>query len=198
MFAYCNNNPVSYSDPSGELTRGQIHDAVLDEIVARMSATGRTTLSRHKTCIYKNGKDFLGGWGFCDLYDTRTGEVWELKRITCNEKKACKQLNNYTKGRLKDNLGLQLSVGGTLLPEGRTTFVKTDSSGTYSIQYWQGNNGILWYDYTYKKSNSQKIIDNLAMGGLVLSATLLATSFGAGAGVAAATPIILEYLSNAA
>lgn len=30
--------------------------------------------------IIEGGKDRSGKWGYCDLYNSKTGEVWELKK----------------------------------------------------------------------------------------------------------------------
>ena len=130
-----------------------------------------------ETCIYKNKQNALNGWGFCDLYDSVTGEVWELKRSTCNLNNARTQLNNYTKGALKHHLGLPLKTGQRLLPEGYIGYyTHTDASGTYKIRYWDNGDGILLYDYTFEKSTKQKVIDGLGIGALGLCAVGLGIS----------------------
>lgn len=51
---------------------------------------------------------------------------------------------------------------GTLI-EGIHHFTITDKSGTYDITYRQSENGILWYDYVYRKSDTMKAL-NVASG----------------------------------
>ena len=153
---------MNSSDPSGELTQGQIHDLVLDEIIKKKKKEGRNSLTMEDTCIYYNCVDFWGGWGFCDLYDTVTGEVWELKKAstsyTCTTTYASNQLKNYVSGRLKANLSMPLSQGGHLL-DGKSTFTYSDHSGTYYFLYWEEGNGILRYAYFYQKNKSQAVYD---------------------------------------
>ena len=155
MFAYCLNNPTNSYDPDGELTRRQIHDSVLSKIVELMAKAGRV-LSMYETTIYYNGSTWLGGWGFCDLYDYKTGEVWELKRITCSQTKAENQLNGYIKGRLKIKKHQELQIGKFLF-DGKHNFTVPDGSQKYHITFWQGENGILWYDYYVENGNSNSV-----------------------------------------
>ena len=166
MFAYCLNNPVSFEDPFGELPQGEIHNLVLDHIITKKKKEGRNTLSNSKTCIYYNCVDFWGGWGFCDLYDTDTGEVWELKKYsssyTCTTAYSSRQLDRYVSGRLKHMPNLKLIRGGTLL-EGKTGFSFTDSSGTYNIVYWEEGNGILRYSYSFSKNKSKQANDAMLL-----------------------------------
>ena len=183
-----------FADPSGNLTRGQIHDKVLDEIIRREREKGRTTLTRRKTCIYYNGVNCTGGWGFCDLYDTVTGEVWELKRITCDEQAAKDQLDGYVHGALKHKKNLSLKVGRRLMSKGvRESFIWEDSSGTYYIEYWDGGNGILWYDYIYEPSDRQKRINAAAAVGVTVAACAvvgLVVAYSGGAATPTVAPII--------
>lgn len=192
MFAYCLNNPVSGVDPDGELTKRQIHDRVLAEIVRLMAAGGRT-LSMNNTTIYYNGSNYFGGWGFCDLYDFFTGEVWELKRKTCSKEKAENQLQKYVKGRLKYKKHQELSIGGNLF-EGKYTFTITDGSTKYHITFWQGENGILWYDYYTEKSKNHPALGAAALIGL----TACITGAGGGGGSSAmpqekVNPLVTRY-----
>jgi len=180
MFAYCNNNPANSYDADGTLTRRQIHDLALEKIKEEAEKRGRSNLSMKDTCIYRNSQNASAGWGFCDLYDSGTGEVWELKRSTCNLDSARTQLGNYTRGALKHHLGLPLKTGQRLLPEGYIGYyTHRDASGTYKIRYWDNGDGILLYDYTYEKSTNKKVIDGLGIGalglctaGLIISAVL--------------------------
>ena len=131
----------------------------------------------YKTTIYYNKCNFLGGWGFCDLYDTDSGEVWELKRVTVSFEKAKDQLKKYTNGRLKRNLDLPLKTGGFLF-EGKREFSVSDDDGTYKITYWQGEDGILWYDYVYEKEDSKKKTSDAAVAVTIASSCAVALVVG--------------------
>lgn len=180
MFTYCGNNPVMGYDPTGEYTRRQIHDMVLSEIIIYMQSHGRTDLHMEHTTIYYNKNNFRNGWGFCDLYSGSTGEVWELKRVTCSQERAENQLKKYVNGRLKYAKELPLIIGGNLFV-GKHEFSVTDSYGTYYITYWQGENGILWYDYQYRLNKKTQIAIASTAAQITITMTVMAVGkYGSG------------------
>lgn len=183
LFAYCLNSPIASSDPDGTLTRGQIHNYVV-----RKFASQRKNLMSSKTMIYYNKKDARGGIGFCDIYDSKTGEVWEVKRDSnsrsCRTKYAKAQLNRYVSGRLKANLGLELKVGYTEFESG--SFTVTDWTGRYDITYWDEGDGILRYDYVYTKSKELEY----AEAALTVVAIGIITYATCGAGATVAGPAL--------
>jgi len=123
---------------------------VLQNICGRYSF-----LSWKYTCVYYNGTNCLGGWGFCDLYNTSTGEVWELKKYSnsrsCTTAAATIQLNRYVNGKLKHNLDLPLTKPYiTEITSGN--FVFTSGGYRYTVTYWNEGNGILRYSYDVQKT----------------------------------------------
>ena len=128
-----------------------------------------------RTTIYYNCVNFWGGWGFCDLYDSTTGEVCELKRTTCSRYAAEEQLKRYTSGRLKYYPDLSLKTGGSLISK-RVYFSLPTPQGTYEITYYQGENGILWYDYHVNRSDAQ----SAAKAQEILTYSLISISGGGG------------------
>ena len=198
MFAYCLNNPVVGHDPTGELTDAQIHDSVLTAIILNYMIEGYYGLSMVDTMIYYNGKNIWNGWGFCDLYDTQTGEVWELKKdsssYSCTTKQAKKQLGKYVNGRLADDPDLALSRGGDLV-FGKHTYSIKDSNGTYTITYWQECTGILRYSYTFQKDTKSKmqVEQRARLACVVIAAPIVIVGLCfAGAPAAAATiPVVV-------
>lgn len=167
-FAYCNNNPVCCADSTGELTRGRIHNLVLDRIVSI-----QPYLKRIETCIYYNGVDSSGKWGFCDLYNPATGEVWELKRgstaTSCQKSNAIAQLDKYLSGRLKYYKQVPLTAGTTRIINGK--FTVSDNNGTYYIWYSDGGDGIIFYDYVYlPKIQNKAAVSALGALGLLAEA----------------------------
>ena len=137
-------------------------------------------VTRYKTCIYYNGYNIWGGWGYCDLYNATTGEVWELKRVTCSYDKAVAQLNKYVKGRLKDFKSIKLKKGGMSIGEGAFNVDLGDK--TYYVWYWNEGGGIIYYDYTpqYKKESiATGVVTVLVVAGAIvlIPATGGASSF---------------------
>ncbi len=132
-FSYCLNNPLSYIDPYGFLTSfGEIHRYVINDIKLRYP---NLQVSNVKI-LYSNGK-----YGYCDIINTRTGEIWELKRVTVNMHSAENQLRQYVNGRYYHDLDLELTKGGDLITA--NSFLKNG----YDISYWNVGNGIILYDY---------------------------------------------------
>ena len=62
----------------GLFTDGYVHRKVLQYICGKEAYSG--SLQYQNTCIYYNGVDRSDGWGFCDLINIDTGEIWELKK----------------------------------------------------------------------------------------------------------------------
>ena len=96
-------------------------------------------------------------YGYCDLYDIMTHEIWEVKRngssYSCSDAFASMQLNNYiNNGTFKhqEQKGDYIK-GGTKTNIETWTFHKHDpsSGGVYRITYWDAGNGIIKYDYIY-------------------------------------------------
>jgi hypothetical protein len=199
MFAYCNNNPVRCADPTGELTEAQIHNSVLATIILSYMLEGYYCLSMVDTMIYYNGENILNGWGFCDLYDIETGEVWELKKdsstYSCTTKQAKKQLGKYVNGRLAGDPDLMLSRGGDLV-FGKHTYIVRDLNGTYTITYWQECEGILRYSYTFQKDNrnNNQAVQNARMACIAIAAPFVIAGFcfaGATGAAVAAVPAVV-------
>ena len=164
MFAYCNNNPVSYYDSNGNMPQAVedkiVHDKVLKEICRQDS-----DLRMRKTCIYYNKKDYTRGWGFCDLFNISTGEVWELKKVSdtysCTTAAATAQLHRYVSGRLKHYPSLELFTPyKTHIAGGTTTF--SMNGYIYNVDYYNEGNGILRYSYTKEETEGRKTAEALA------------------------------------
>lgn len=156
MYAYCLNNPVRYIDDEGSLPSliedKLIHDEVLSHICNK---SGRSSLSWKHTCIYYNRVDKTNGWGFCDLVDTDSGEVWELKKDSnsrsCRRGAAQRQLDRYISGRLKYFPSLELQYPTTTIPTGY--FVTVIGGKLYAVKYWDEGGGILRYKKTRLQVN---------------------------------------------
>ena len=158
MFAYCNNNPVNFYDEAGYAPEA-VKDKIVHDMVLAYICSTNENLSWTDTCIYYNKSNFWGGWGFCDLYNKKTGEVWELKKVSnsysCKTSTALAQLNGYINGRLKNNLKLKLCMPNkTQINPGSFSFEYLGYD--YRVNYYSEGNGILRYSYTKTKTEARK------------------------------------------
>ena len=164
MFAYCNNSPVAYIDASGDLPQA-VTDKLLHDAVLAMIAFEQPNLSMTQTCIYYNGENIWGGFGYCDLFNTATGEVWELKKESqsrsCRTSSALAQLTRYTTGKLKHYPNLQLRFPKeTQINSGSFSFKA--AGYIYDVSYWSENNGILRYRYNRTETDLRKTVEVIA------------------------------------
>ncbi len=190
MFAYCGNNPIIRIDDKGQYyTSGQIHDFVIDDICSRdFTKKG----SRQDNKIIYSKPFFFSTYGYCDVRDSITNEIWELKRFSnapsCQFAYAYTQLSNYVGGHLENNPQANLKYGGEKTMISPNVFTKTDNDGRgeYVIGYWDTGVGVLFYDYMYIPSG-----DEVAVGiGIVIMAGLAGASIGAGAGAGILIPAL--------
>ena len=182
MFAYCNNNPIRWYDPTGtRLSSTEIHNSVIKDIASRyVNIRYDKTYMKYKT-IFKTHL-----YGYCDFYNIQTGEIWEVKRfgggITCSILSATIQLNNYVNnGYLVYNSTLNLKIGGceTVIDPNAFWLNDKDGEGGYWVYYWYSGSGIIFYDYIYLAS--QKEIEQaatIAITAVLLGITLVAWSSG--------------------
>lgn len=110
-----------------------------------------------QTCIYYNGENIWGGFGYCDLFNTVTGEAWELKKESqsrsCKTSNALAQLTRYTTGKLKHYAWY-----------------------IYDVSYWSENNGILRYSYNRTETNTRRAIEVVATS-VAVCAVIIATGW---------------------
>ena len=174
MFAYCNNNPITWCDPTGAIPvlDAFIHREVLKEINSK-----KKELSYQHTCVrYRdNNGEYTGKWGFCDLYNVLTGEVWELKKNStsksCQTSNALIQLEKYTNGRLLWQPDLPLTKPTqTIIEPGH--FKRETQYCTFYVDYWSEGNGILRYDYSVSV-NTEALGQAAGMIGIAMTALLL-------------------------
>ena len=170
-------------DETGDLPKvivdKRIHDKVLENI-----CNGNQDLSWKKTCIYYNSANWSGGWGFCDLYNKKTGEVWELKKdsssFSCSIPAATVQLNKYIHGRLKYDLDLPLKLPYETNIE-KNTFSCYISNACYTITYWYEGSGILRYQYyTLDENHNYNYIGVVVGAILSVAAALILGPAGCG------------------
>ena len=173
MFAYCGNNPVNRRDDLGSFyTPGQLHDFVVQDICNNNpnKSSDKTYISYLKSIIRGNKRY---KFGFCDVYDTVTHEVWEVKRISlapsCSPVSAAVQLANYVShGVLREHPDWKLKFGGeeTTIKPNVFSVPDADGSGMYLIGYTDVGNGLVYYDYYYIPSPNEAIAAACAIVGI--------------------------------
>ena len=142
MFAYCNNNPINQTDPSGAASLwyyiivssdyGFIHRAVQTHILAVYQGSYSKEIS-------------LGGFGRADIVDTDQGAVWEVKHASQNPKEraliATAQASGYiggTNGNVKiTTLGEAGAFKGFFYIQCLDCF--------YRVDYWTPQAGAVLY-----------------------------------------------------
>ena len=171
MFAYCNNDPTNHYDSDGRMPQA-VEDAIIHNKVLKEICGQNGDLRMTQTCIYYNQIDAKNGWGFCDLYNISTGEVWELKKnsnnYSCTTIAAKAQLDRYVSGRLKHHLGMKLFTPYTTHIASGTTSL-TMNGYNYSISYWNEGEGILRYSYTKNKTETRKTVEAFATAAAVVA-----------------------------
>ena len=79
----------------------------------------------------------------------------------------------------------------------RGNFIYEDRSGTYYVEYWEGGNGILWYDYIYEPSNRQKRMNAAVAVGATVAACAVVTfvvAYSGGAAAPAVAPVVTPII----
>ena len=182
MFAYCENNPVIYADYSGKsmgkpdipqyglFTDGYVHRKVLQYICGKEAYSG--SLQYQNTCIYYNGVDRSDGWGFCDLINIDTGEIWELKKDStswsCTTEQAQLQLSKYLSGRLRRDPLLELKKPYvTQIAPTVQKFTFINGVFKYNVKYWDEGGGILRYSYTREMTDGAKAALFIGIGAII-------------------------------
>ncbi len=142
QYCYAANSPIILGDEDGLRSQGFFHSAVLKDIVGK-----DPSLTMQKTMVLYSG----GGYGFADLIDPMTGEVWELKRVTMRNLGAASiQLAKYTREmkstwRYADLFGSEIS--GLQRGGYRASLLGGVCENGYVGVYAYIGDGIILYDY---------------------------------------------------
>ncbi len=136
MYTYCSNNPVMFTDPSGELkSQGEIHHLVVNDVAAKYG-------------MYTNV--YLEKYGVADLIDIR-GEldyVYEVKPMWYLDskyytRKTSDQIDKYVTGVGK--------VYGANCKRGNRWIAGTFGYGEYQVVYFSFGTGVISYYYFENK-----------------------------------------------
>jgi hypothetical protein len=179
LYVYCMGNPARYVDPTGELSLSVVHNWVVNDVQ-----------EKYDGMIKNKMVDYSFGFGFADLVNSFTGEVWEVKKSTISMTSAQKQLAKYTSNKLRLYPNLELYTGGTqgtiISPN---SFIKIVGFDTYYVNYWDCGNGIVKYDYN-RVTDWQKV-GEVATGVVLIggAAFLIYTTGGL------AAPVLIPILA---
>ena len=158
MFAYCGNNPITFTDPTGTYAQiwpimfgdhnpGYIHYAVQMHIITK---------------YYMIKKEFvLPGVGRADIYKPTTSELWEIKHggsssemIDARMILAEYQVKNYVSGaKAKLNEIYHLGHAGAFNGE----FIINCDSVSYLITYDTPTPGVILYYVKQLKKQKQNV-----------------------------------------
>jgi len=154
MFAYCNNNPIIYADPTGTKGKiwfqlfedhdpGYIHRAVQVHILATKNA---------EAAIYSS-EYYMPGVGRADIVCLQSGEMWEIKyggstadARTAGINNADTQLERYLLKVAPFKKGRVNAFSGT--------FVISQDTTLYQITYCTPEQGVVLY-FVAQLNNSQ-------------------------------------------
>ena len=158
MFAYCGNNPAALSDHSGEhplwqalfddSDPGFIHRRVQEDIVTKETMKGYS-IGKERG-VYNDDGEMVGR---VDIYNSQTGQIWEVKYKT-NPIEAAEKAASYC-GLVLEGCEHKTSLGNA----GRFDDSFTIGCGEYSytVNYWTPEPGVILYSVSGPK---KKVPDN--------------------------------------
>ena len=134
------------------------------------------------------------GYGYADLVSKKTGEIWEVKRLSLSKKAAKRQLAQYVSGKVKkdsykiDTLHVGGEMGSKIDPQ---VIIRESGNTIYCIAYFDAGDGIIYYDYiAQEKKTAEEVLDGIAKA--ILIAGLLGLLIETGGAALPAIPAILE------
>ena len=137
-----------FSDPTGQLWQGAIHNDVVNRIQALNVPPGMMKNKRVDFPHLPRGRNGKMLYGYVDLFNPDVKEMWEVKRCNLSLTDARAQLKLYTQGRLHDPKYSNITgwkTGRDLAPG---SFIENNGFEKYYIEYWSvPNTGIIFYDY---------------------------------------------------
>jgi len=162
LYVYRLNNPVYYVDPSGSLVwPGEIHNAVSNHIQREQLRNYRRWITANKIVHYGGIK-----YGFANLYDKATGEVWEIKPLSYYDKNTKRIASEAQLQRYIDNI--DGAIAGSSLGSGSFYYFSMGKvvpvSQVYKVYFESHNNGMIyyWYDPIFNEEAAAAITLMLA------------------------------------
>jgi len=174
-YAYCKGNPIMFSDPSGLLWQGRIHNDVVDKIVELDQPPGMQSNKRVDFPQLPRGSRGRMRYGYVDLFNPITHEMWEVKRCTESIVLATSQLSLYTNGRMHAEQYSNINDWHSGSDFADFNFVAVHGVERYYVKYWSvPGTGIVYYDYwDITDWDSVKEVGKVIIGGVVFIISLL-------------------------
>jgi RHS repeat-associated protein len=144
MYSYCQNNPVVGIDSNGlmMLYNSEIHAYVQKYLLDNL---GRPLKAETRILFDEMDEVWGTSFGYADLMDVSTGEMWEIKPVSWPLAKAQYQLNMYISNYNKKTDRLLDAKNGGLITG--KTIPYDNILGHYEVTYWYVSSGIIYYKY---------------------------------------------------
>jgi len=149
MFAYCNNNPIAFTDDNGGAPWwalpdwGYIHRAVQADIIRK-----------YKPLMPLLNAEVTSTAGRMDLFDKGTYQVWEVKSAGPVSLLGPAQLAKYAGGQYIDEFGISHDI--TI---GTVGFGGEFDIGDFHVIYYSSmlSPGLILYEFDFKSKQKEKV-----------------------------------------
>ena len=159
LYAYCYASPVMYSDPDGLFGNGSVHHWVCEDIVARSGNTIMNT--KHTKVLFA-----LGGYGLIDLFDAKTLEMWEVKRVSVSPASALAQFGRYLEATIASDKLNPGKYEDVKYVRGRAERIPPRAflQNGYFIMYFSIEEGFVLYDYINLNKVTESVLFSMLAG----------------------------------
>ena len=177
LYLYCNNNPINYTDKSGNSMTGilTLKDySIMHKIVQQKYTEKIKNNTRHNVVMerYIRKNKNKSRRGFLDIYDITSHSYYEVKtEKTCQKrmKKVREQMNSYSNGAvaISRRWGVWSSFKNNP-SKGKYSYYGKFEYGVYDVTYKRRERGLITYNPVYNKRRAQKVQNGLKIVGGVL------------------------------
>jgi hypothetical protein len=146
MFAYCLNNPTSYTDITGTTSNAIV--PIWDYwVIHKMVQQEITLYYGFEMEVYVTSPQ---GHGFLDLYDTRTNQYYEVKhKPAATTQKTIDQMNKYDNSIIKDWRFAHNPIDSSPTRGTNTSIRGSFNYSIYTITYEWTAMGLITYSVNY-------------------------------------------------
>ena len=145
LFAYCNNNPISYTDPSGYV-------AIVDDIVY-ISLIGLFAIACCVACLFTN-QSFIESWNsFCNTIGSNLSSVWN--NICNNVSKVWNWSVSKAKSVIKLMAKFIASERAAIKVKAKVKSARKSKTPFYTIRFTKNNVPILGVRISREQAKSK-------------------------------------------